>query len=256
MKITVLLLEISDLSFDAATHSLWCVADEKGKLYRIQLPAGNPIDIFPFGEDGDFEGLEMVGNVFYTMESNGRITQIEQATTPNPVVTKFENPSLAADDCEAFMHDPTLKKLIIGVKLPASEGEARPFFAFDLETKQLDPAPIFTISLSDIQAFLRKNGLVGKPYEQWLKDDAVTPGPSASAIHPQTGNYYLLASVGKMLLVTSPDGEILHVAALDKKRHPQPEGLAFGDDGTMYISNEADEDVAKIYVYVGVRVMS
>jgi len=241
--------EISDLSFDAAANVLWAVADEKGNLYRIQLPSGSLIDNFPFGEDGDYEGVEKVGDLIYAMESNGRITQIEQATSPNPVVGIFENAQLEKDDCEAFMYDPVRKKLVIGVKVPASEGDSGPFYAFDMETKQLDPTPIFSISLGDIQAFLRKNGLVGEQYKQWLKEGAVTPGPSAIAIHPKSGNFYILASVGKTLLVSSPNGELLHVVALDKKLHPKSEGIAFGPNGNMYISTEADGDVAKVYVY-------
>ncbi len=241
--------EISDLSFDAAANVLWAVTDEKGNLYRIQLPSGGPIDNFPFGEDGDYEGVEKVGDLIYAMESNGRITQIEQATSPNPVVGIFKNAQLEKDDCEAFMYDPLRNKLVIGVKLPASGGDSRPFYAFDMETKLLDPTPIFSISLGDIQAFLRKNGRDGEQYKQWVKNGAVTPSPSAIAIHPKSGNFYILASVGKTLLVTNPYGEILEVVALDKKLHPKAEGIAFGPNGTMYISTEADSDVARLYVY-------
>ena len=244
------LREVSDLSFDTAANALWCIADEKGKLYRIQLPEGSPIDTFSFGEDGDYEGLEMVGDDFFVMESNGRISQIRQATSGNPVVSVFENPLLSKDDCEAVMYDPVRQKLVIGVKTPASgDDEARPFYTFDLETMELDPTPIFTISLLDIQVFLRKNGLVEDPYDRWLKQDAETPSPSAIALHPLTNNYFILASIGKMLLVTSPEGEILQVVALDKKQHPRPEGLAFDNVGRMYISNEAVGEMAKVYVY-------
>jgi hypothetical protein len=244
------LREVSDLSFDAAANSLWAIADEKGKFYKIHLPNGNPIDTFSFGEDGDYEGLEKLGETFFVMESNGRISKIEQATSEKPLVTVFENALLAKDDCEAFMYDPMLKKLVIGVKMPASGSAERPFYAFDLEKNQLESEPIFTLLISDIQAFLRENGLVGEPFDRLLKEDAVSPGPSAMAVHPATGNYYILASVGKLLLVTKPDGDILQVLALDKKLHTQPEGIAFGTDGSMFISNEAGGKVAKIYVYV------
>ncbi len=243
------LREVSDLSFDAAANSLWAIADEKGKFYQIHLPNGSPINTFNFGEDGDYEGFEKLGETFFVMESNGRISKIEQASSEKAQITVFENSLLEKDDCEAFMFDPLLKKLVIGVKTPASGDAARPFYAFDLEKNQLEPAPVFTLQISDIQAFLRENGLVGEPFDRLLKEDAVSPGPSAMAVHPATGNYFILASMGKLLLVTKPNGDILQVLALDKKLHTQPEGLAFGNDGSMYISNEADGKVAKIYVY-------
>ncbi|MCF8247949.1 MAG: SdiA-regulated domain-containing protein [Saprospiraceae bacterium] len=243
------LREISDLSFDATANALWAIADEHGVAFRIGLSGAGPIDAFPFGKDGDYEGVELVGNTVYAMESNGRITRILNASSANPEKASFENPSLAGDDIEAFMYDPKRQKLVLGVKTPAGGGEVRPFYALDPATMKLEPTPIFQISLGDIQAFLRKNGLEGDQYEHWFKKKAEMPSPSAVAIQPQTGHYFILCSIGKTLLVTQPDGVILQVVALDKDVHAQPEGIAFDAQGTLYISNEANGGMAKLYAF-------
>lgn len=243
------LREISDLCYDATASALWAVADEKGVLYRLHLPEVSPIDRFKFGENGDYEGIEAIGDTLYAMESNGRITRILDITSPTLETAIFENPSLKGNDIEAFMYDPKIKKLIIGIKTPKEGKDSRAFYTFDPVTTQLDPQPLFEISLSDIQAFLRGNGLSGKYYDRWLKEKAEMPSPSAIALQPSSGHYFILCSLGKTLLVTQPNGEILQVIALDKDLHTKPEGLAFGPDGTMYISNEADGGVAKLYAY-------
>ena len=66
--------------------------------------------------------------------------------------------------------------------------------------------------------------------------------PSAIAINPLTGNIYVTSSVGKMLLILDPEGQIMHIEKLSKKVHPQPEGLCFAPDGALYISNEGKGD--------------
>jgi len=243
------LREISDLCYDATASALWAVVDEKGVLYRLHLPELSPIDEFKFGGNGDYEGVAAIGDTLYAMESHGRITRILDITSDSPGTEIFENPSLEDNDIEAFMYDPSINKLVIGIKTPSKNKESRAFYSFDPVTSQLDPQPRFVISISDIQAFLRENGLSGKYYDRWLKEKAEMPSPSAIAIQPQSGHYFILCSMGKTLLVTQPNGEILQVIALDKDLHTQPEGLAFGPDGTMYISNEADGGVAKLFAY-------
>lgn len=243
------LREISDLSYDAAANSLWAVADEKGVVHRIHLPDGEPVEHFKFGKNGDYEGVAAIGDTLYAMESNGRITRIMNITTDSPATEIFENPSLEDNDIEAFMYDPKIRKLVIGIKTPKKDKNSRAFYAFDPATTQLDPQPLFEIKLDDIQAFLRKNGLDGEYYHRWLKKKADMPSPSAIAIQPQSGHYFILCSVGKTLLVTQPNGVILQVVALDEDLHTQPEGLSFAPDGTMYISNEGAGGVAKLYAF-------
>ncbi len=73
--------------------------------------------------------------------------------------------------------------------------------------------------------------------------------PSAIAVHPQTGDIYVVASVGKALLVYSREGLLLHVKSLDPDLFPQPEGMCFGRDGTLYIAHEGAGKQARVHAF-------
>ena len=103
--------------------------------------------------------------------------------------------------------------------------------------------PVLTIYLKEIEAEIGTNGLrksVDKVTEYF------NPGkgnssfqPSGIEVHPKTGHIYVLAHVGKLLVVLNRRGKILHIAKLKSKHLDQPEGITFAPDGTMYISSEA-----------------
>jgi DNA-binding beta-propeller fold protein YncE len=58
------------------------------------------------------------------------------------------------------------------------------------------------------------------------------------AIHPFTRDIYVIASVGKLLVVLNPEGKIKHVIKLPVSVFKQPEGIAFDSAGNLFITNE------------------
>ena len=62
--------------------------------------------------------------------------------------------------------------------------------------------------------------------------------PSAIVVHPESGSLILVAAREEALAELSPEGEILATEDLKRKRHPQPEGLAFLPDGSLVIADE------------------
>jgi uncharacterized protein YjiK len=64
--------------------------------------------------------------------------------------------------------------------------------------------------------------------------------PSGIAINPISGNVFVLASVGNLLIVFSRAGEMLAMIDLKSKYHRKPEGICFSPNGTLYISHEGD----------------
>ena len=65
--------------------------------------------------------------------------------------------------------------------------------------------------------------------------------PSAIAINPVTNEFYILASVNKLLVVTDRQGKFKALYELDPAIYKQPEGIAFTPWGDMLISNESHE---------------
>ncbi len=65
--------------------------------------------------------------------------------------------------------------------------------------------------------------------------------PSCLARHPLTGDWYIISSVNKVLLVLDDHWRLKDAWPLDPTLFKQPEGLAFDREGNMYISNEGQK---------------
>ena len=220
------LQEISGLAFDG--DYLLAIEDEHGVVYRLDAATGEVKDRIAFWEDGDYEGIALVGSDVWVTKSNGRLYRIRGAGTDGQEVTEFNNWLKGENDVEGLTYDPAGNRLLLACKDdPKGNGmakENRYVFAFDLATGELGKEAAYTIPREDDFA------------------------PSSLAIHPQTGQLFLTSSVGKQLLVAKPGGGIETVRKLDKRYFPQPEGLCFSPDGTLYISTEArDGEPGRIY---------
>jgi DNA-binding beta-propeller fold protein YncE len=79
-----------------------------------------------------------------------------------------------------------------------------------------------------------------------MGDDAAEFKPSAAGINPMTGKLFIVASVGKALVIATRDGKIEQVYKLDPVLYNQPEGLTFAPNGDLYISNEGGEGTGTI----------
>jgi uncharacterized protein YjiK len=135
--------------------------------------------------------------------------------------------------------DPTREKMLLACKgeMPRMAKGKKSFaiYAMDLQSRKVLRQPVIIITKQMIEDYVGTH-----PNRENLKasmsDDFA---PSAIAVHPLTRQLYVLSARGNMLLVLDSSGDLQHLQALDPITNPQPEGIAFGADGTMYISNES-----------------
>ncbi len=252
-ELPMALKEISGITLGFDEKMLVAVEDETGRFFTIDKTNGAVVKEVTFWKDGDYEDVEVVNGEIYAVKSNGNIYRIQKPATPEQVVVKYESPLSKACDVEGLAHEPAKNRLLLSCKgnyggVPKS----RAVLSFDLKTLTYDTIPVYTIHWDSIVAFIRANPTL----DRWEKlQEVFDPSqpelsfsPSALAIHPINGQLYLLSSVGKLLLVLDrQSGEILYIQKLSKKVHPQPEGLCFDADGTMYISNEGKEGLPLIH---------
>jgi uncharacterized protein YjiK len=250
--------EISGLSIAPNPNQLVAVNDEKGHLYFLNKMTGKIVKEVDFGKKGDYEGVETVKDEVFMVESNGELQRIQRIGKENEDTDKFENKLGKKYDVEGLTYDADANELLIACKGKAGSGDRydkmRAIYSFDLKTKGYSKKPKYLISRDEIESYfdtnLKEEGF-SATVRALIDPDAPLDafGPSGIAIHPQTGNFFIISSVGKVMVVLNPNGKIEHVEALNKKIHRQPEGICFDADGTLYISNEGKGKKAKIYKF-------
>jgi uncharacterized protein YjiK len=76
--------------------------------------------------------------------------------------------------------------------------------------------------------------------------------PSDITVDPATGNYVIISSLEKGIVVMTPAGEVLSSGDLPGK-HSQAEGVAITSDDILIISDEATSKPASITLYKWTR---
>lgn len=240
--------EISGLAGEPGGQRLMAIQDETGVLYYLDKSTGQITDSLWFWKPGDYEGVEWVGDYAYVVKSSGTLYRIRHTGRDTAEVEKYNTALSSEYDVEGLGYDRQTNELLLACKAePGPEAQQqRSIFAFSLATHELTPQPVLQISRAAIVQFVQQCthcDRQDKLNENFNPDqEDFVFHPSALAVHPLTGHWYLLSSVGKTLVVVNRLGEIIHIAKLRKQTHPQPEGIWFDQDGTLYISNEGGTD--------------
>lgn len=250
--------EISGLGLTSDGKYLVAVQDENGIIFFVNKLTGKLEREETFWKNGDYEGVEVVGDDVFVVKSTGTIYQVieQNGTYSQDRVEKFNFFLDENNDVEGLAYDALQHRLLLACKAQVGEGKQfkrkKGIYSFDLHTMTLEEEPAYTVSQEEVLTYLSaapyfedKDDLISRFHED---ADELAFAPSAIAIHPITEHIYVLSSVGKLLLVINKNGEIIHLEKMKKKIHPQPEGLCFDTDGTMYIANEGKKDEpGKIY---------
>jgi uncharacterized protein YjiK len=240
------LREISGLSY-YKDFQLICVQDEEGIIYKFDLSENKILDAYKFEKDGDYEGIEIFENTAYVLKSDGTLIQVMDFENEEIEVQKIETKLTKKNDSEGLGYDPLTNSLLIACKGDPSCNDnnyrfSRAIYAFDLKEMKLSIFPVYLIDLDKVKDIMKYNKVsrfsIKILYFIYPSKGDVSFQPSGIAVHPLSGNIYILGSVGKSLLVVDPKGALLTINKLDPKIFLQPEGICFSQEGTMYISSE------------------
>ena len=228
------LREISGLTI-LPSGNLGAVQDERGTIFEIDPATGAIVDRLAFAGAGDFEGVELAGDAVWVLRSDGDLYPVTRDSTGAPAARRIETGLRGRNDTEGLAFDGRGRLLIACKEWPGDDlGEVRSIWAFDLATERLAPTPV---------ALLDRRQLDGR----------LNFKPSALAVHPISGRVYVLSSVRTALAVLSPAGALLAVLDFPPGLVPQPEGLAFSADGTMYVSSEGPNGPGLLLRYAPTR---
>ncbi len=246
------LREISGLGINETGDTLVAIQDEKGLLFFIEAKKGVLVETVKFWKDGDYEGVEIVNNKIFVIKNTGTLYEVEWDKTNEAKMTKHKGRFSALQNFEGLGYDPKTNTLLMACKGESlNKNEYKSIYTFSLDSMKFNAEPLLEIGWNMIEIFLENNEEVAnkKDFKKDLLNDKgeFRFSPSAIAIHPITGNYYITSSVGKSLLIMERSGKIVHLEPLLKEVHRQPEGLVFDKRGNLYICNEGKKGVAKIY---------
>ncbi len=259
-KLPEILQEISGLGIDDAGLFLYAVQDELGVVYKLSKADGEIVEKIKFHKDGDYEGIELIGEDVFIVKSTGTLYQVSNLGKTNQQLKKFNSFLSRENDVEGLAYDKKNNRLLLACKGIPATGESfevvrykKVIYGFDLNNNTLNPDPIYTIQLENIRKFLDDHrGL--RAYEKLIEffsvgKENLTFNPSAIAIHPISGDIFVTSSSGKVLIVLNTEGNVIHIEKLKKSVHVQPEGLVFDKFGNLYISNEGKGGKAKIHKF-------
>lgn len=230
------LQEISGLSY-YKKDQLACVEDEDGELYIYDLKAKKIIQTIKFGKKGDYEGVETIGKEIFVLRSDGTVFNFSMRDAPDVKTVSWKTPLSSKDDVEGLGYTSKDKTLLLACKEKTEIGDqkskGKAIYPFDVKIKQLLPSPFLDIDTKALNHFLASKKTKYKTIKHFK--------PSAVAVHPKTQQTFVIASVGKLMVILNKDGDLEQVIPLDPKIYKQPEGICFAPNATMYISSEGQD---------------
>ncbi|TVZ16085.1 SdiA-regulated domain-containing protein [Maribacter sp. MAR_2009_72] len=230
-ELPIELREVSGIAW-LRDNTIAAVQDEDGIIFLYDLQRQKVTQEIKFGHAGDYEGLAVHDKDAYVLESNGTITIVKNFQDHDRTVTSFDTGFDIENNMESLEYDAQNNRLLIIPKdKDAATDKVKSIYAFSLRTNTLDPKPIYTIDMGDE---VLKNFREKKLYKTFR--------PSDMAIHPQTGEMYVLEGSKPKLLILDKQGTAQHAYKFDKQIFPQPEGITFDPDGTLYIASEGKKD--------------
>lgn len=253
IELPEILQEVSGITELDSTHVV-CVQDENGILFVLDINTGEITKQFTFGEDGDYEGITRVGNTIYILRSDGILIELSGWDSGN-VKSHTYNTNIPAKNNEGLCYDPANDRLLIGCKSKPGQGaefkDVRSIYAFDLNTKKLGDHPVYEFNVSEIADSVRARG-INLPTKTKKKTGEEVEnfkfGISAIAIHPDSGDLYMLAAIDYLYLIFDSNGNIKAIKQLPKNLYPQAEGITFLKNGNMIITSEGVDGNAQLFV--------
>lgn len=227
-RLPLVLNEISGIAFkNGNADTIYAEQDEEGKLFYFHL-GDNEVQRTKFSKRGDFEDVAIVNNYVVMLRSDGTLFTFPLNEIYNKETEKVnEQPILKAGEYESLYADAKRNEVYVLCKNCNSDKNDRSVAGqvFHLETDgRLTVTNSFSIDTKSIAA------LAG--------EKKINIKPSAFSRNPLTGEWYILSSVNKLLLITDAKWNTKSFFKLNPVLFTQPEGITFDQNGNLYISNE------------------
>ena len=226
------LLEISGIAFKEGDPArMYAIQDEAGRVYHWKL-GESTIPHPKFGKSGDYEDISIALGTVFVLRSDGTIFTFPLPSEDEKEITGVQEwKGLAPEgEYEGLYADPKTGSVYLLCKTCAADKKGAYISGTVLQWTnegRLEAAGQFSAPTTKLQGYSNKKNIKFHP--------------SALAIHPQSGKWYILSSVNKLLVVADANWNVETAYPLKPSLFLQPEGIAFDKNGNLYISNEGDK---------------
>ncbi|MDR3712177.1 MAG: SdiA-regulated family protein [Puia sp.] len=224
--------EISGIAFNKGnSDTLYAEQDEVGKLFHFKLGDKDPI-VSRFGDKGDFEDLTLCRGTVVMLRSDGVLFSFPLAEASNREAGNVRKWAglLPPGEYEGLSSTEETGQLVVLCKHCGDDKTSKRTsgYLFRLGAAgDIISSGHFELDVTQIEAIAGG----GK----------IRFHPSALAQNPLSREWYILSSVNKLLVLTDENWTVKKVYPLNPVLFPQPEGIAFANNGDLYISNERNE---------------
>lgn len=226
------LQEISGIAFYKATpDTVYAEQDEDGKVFFLK-PGDHHATAFKFGKHGDYEDIAISNNFVIMLRSNGTLftfpfADLRQEESQHVVEWKDLLPK---GEYEGMYADEVSGLIYIICKNCPDENDRRIAKGYILQLNnqgQLSQHGDFAVNVKDIDKIIGERKFEFRP--------------SALGQNPRTKEWYIISSIGKLLVITDSNWKVTAVYKLNPALYIQPEGIAFDKNSNLYISNEGGD---------------
>jgi len=250
------LAEISGLAF-SDDGRLFAHGDEFGVVYQLDPRSGRILESFGIertgrephlgknskrggggaaGLVGDFEGIAIAESRFFLVTSNGVLLEFTEPTSGRSVNATAHPTGLErVCEVEGIDYDRGRDNLLLLCKDAVGKGRltAVQIYAWSLKQRRLVPRPILTV-----------------PYEELARRTGQRAfNGSGLAVRPGGESIVLVAGPQRAFAEVDRAGRVLTAGVFPPGLHRQPEGVAFGPDGSLLVSSEAAGRKATLAAY-------
>jgi uncharacterized protein YjiK len=185
---------------------------------------------------GDFEDIALAGDRLFLTTESGEIFEGRAAPDGHVAPARRRTRGVGRTcGVEGLAWDAPTRSLLLLCKSARTERckDHLIVLAISIDTWQFEARPRLLVPAAAIERVTRHRHFHG----------------TALVRHPRTGSYLVLAGPEHAFVELSRSGAVLGGGRLDRKLHPQPEGMAVGPDLTLFISDEARGHTAHITAY-------
>jgi uncharacterized protein YjiK len=250
--------DLQEISAIAAAddHTLACVQDEKGALFFFDLDQGRLVRRAKFGPGGDYEGLAKIGDDYWVLRSDGVVLRLVAAADRYEIAETLAT-GLPVKEFEGLAVDGAANRFVLAPKSVAKETEERdlrPLFAFDLATRVAAKEPLITLHLDEVLDAARLQGIAvpTRISKRGKEKPLVRLFFAEVAVHPETGDLWLLSAGDRALLVVDRNGKLRGMHFFTTEEMPQPEAATFLPNGNLVLGSEGAGGRAVLRVYARV----